>query len=127
MKTVTAAIIIEDERILLARRGPAQQLAGYWEFPGGKVEEGESLEECLKREIHEELGLATDIGDVFAQSEYHYDHGAFRLIAMRAYIISGEIRLHVHDQAEWVPIPDLLNYDLAPADIPIAQKLIAET
>lgn len=126
MKTVTAAIIIEDDRVLLTRRGPDEKLAGYWEFPGGKVEDGESLEECLKREIHEELGLYTDIGDVLAQSEYRYDHGSFRLVAMQTNILSGEIRLNVHDLVEWVPIQELLTFNLAPADIPIAHKLIAD-
>jgi 8-oxo-dGTP diphosphatase len=70
MKTVTAAINIRDQKVLLTRRGKSEKLAGYWEFPGGKVEDGETLQECLERELLEELGVAAVIGEVMAKSEY---------------------------------------------------------
>ena len=60
-KIVTAAIVLQDNKVLLTRRAPGQSLEGYWEFPGGKVEEGESLQECLKREIFEELGVQAEV------------------------------------------------------------------
>jgi mutator protein MutT len=63
-KIVTAAIVLQDNKVLLTRRAPGQSLEGYWEFPGGKVEEGESLQECLKREIFEELGVQVMLGNI---------------------------------------------------------------
>lgn len=123
MKVVTAAIVLQDGKALLTRRGPKEKLAGYWEFPGGKVENGESLAECLRRELHEELGVEAEIGEVMAQSEYRYDHGAFILVGLCAALKSNDLFLTVHDLAEWVPISDLLKYQLAEADIALAIKL----
>jgi 8-oxo-dGTP diphosphatase len=68
MKTVTAAIAIDKGRILLARRSQNEKLSGYWEFPGGKVEKGESLQDCLKKELKEELGVQAEIGEPTAES-----------------------------------------------------------
>jgi len=126
MRVVTAAIIISDQKVLLTRRGPSEKLAGYWEFPGGKVEDGESLTDCLRRELHEELGVEAVIGEVMAESEYLYDHGSFLLVGMYASLSSKNLKLTVHDQAEWVPVSDLLSYQLAPADIPLAKHLQAQ-
>lgn len=125
MKDVTAAIIIENSRILLTRRRDGETNAGYWEFPGGKVEVGESLAQCLERELREELGVETSAGEVLTTSEYRYDGGAIRLFAFRAEITDGDIRLSVHDRAEWVPLEELLDYRLSPADIPIARWIVA--
>lgn len=129
MKTVTAAIIYDTGRVLLTRRGPKEKLAGLWEFPGGKVEPEETLEQCLTRELREELGLEVSVGDVVAESVYTYAHGAIRLVAMEAKILRGQLTLTVHDQAEWV-LPNMLEqFSLAPADVPIASavhRLLAE-
>ena len=124
MKTVTAAILQRDGAILLARRASGQKLAGYWEFPGGKVEAGETLQSCLEREISAELHWVVQAGEVLATSEYVYEHGAIRLVALAAEIVSGTATLTVHDRLEWVPIGRLLEYRLATADIPIAQSLL---
>lgn len=123
MKRVTAAIIMQGEDVLLTRRAPKEKLAGHWEFPGGKVEHGESLSDCLRRELKEELGVEAVVGEILAESVYHYEHGAFQLIGMLTSLTSYQLKLAVHDQAEWVPIEKLLDYALAPADIPIAIKL----
>ena len=93
MRAVTAAVIERDGAILVARRAPGHKLAGLWEFPGGKVEDGESLEECLRRELVEELGISCSIGTVVAGSECHHGDYAIRLIALRATILTGEISL----------------------------------
>jgi 8-oxo-dGTP diphosphatase len=71
----------------------------------------------------EELGIETYVGDVLAESEYHYDHGAIRLVAMKTTVVAGELCLTVHDRFEWVRPEDLESFPLAPADIPIAQRL----
>jgi 8-oxo-dGTP diphosphatase len=124
MKNVTAAIIIKNNRTLLAKRSKDSQLAGKWEFPGGKQETGESLRECLEREVLEELGVYSDAGDIYLESVYHYEHGSINLIGMFTNLESYEFSLSVHDEIEWVDINDILKYDLTPADIPIAKKLL---
>ena len=123
MKQVTAAIIVSDNKVLLARRDEGERLSGFWEFPGGKIEGNESPQSCLERELQEELGLETKAYEVLAESQYHYEHGSFYLLALRTEIIGGEIELNVHDAVEWVSINELMQYKLAPADIPIAEKL----
>lgn len=123
MKIVTAAIIVNDGRVMITRRRQGEKLSGAWEFPGGKVEPGETLQNCLARELREELGLVAEIGQVLAQSEYHYEHGSIQLVALHAQILSGDITLTVHDKIEWVYPGDLLKFSLAPADIPIAKHL----
>jgi 8-oxo-dGTP diphosphatase len=123
MNDVTAAVIFDGERVLITRRSAGEKLAGLWEFPGGKVRDGETPQECLERELLEELGLTVRAGEIVAESEYRYEHGAFRILAMPTRILRGKIRLTVHDRFEWVPLADLLRYRLAPADIPIAEKL----
>ena len=123
MKFVTAAIIYQEGKVLLTRRGPNEKLAGFWEFPGGKIEDAETYQECLSREIEEELNLHIEVGEVLTTSNYNYEHGEIHLIALEAWILSGTIELTVHDKYEWVAPTDLVFYKLAPADIPIAEKL----
>jgi 8-oxo-dGTP diphosphatase len=122
-QTVTAAVIIHEGRVLITRRKPGEKLAGLWEFPGGKVEPGETLEDCLARELREELDLVVSVGTVLAESIYHYEHGSIRLVALQTEVCEGTITLSVHDKAEWVHPRDLCNFSLAPADIAIAVHL----
>ena len=125
MKKVTAAIIERDGRYLLARRAPDQNLAGFWEFPGGKVEADETVEECLARELMEELNFETQVLDHFCSSEHHYDKGSINLIAYRVQILGGQMKLSVHDLVDWFEPQEMLTLNLAPADIPIAKRLVA--
>ncbi len=124
MKQVTAAIIIKGHEVLIAKRPAGDRLSGKWEFPGGKIEAGESPEECLRRELAEELGIEACVGDFFAESVYHYEHGAIELLAYFVEWISGDICLRAHDEVKWVAMKELGQYDLAPADIPIMEKLL---
>ena len=124
MKEVTAAIIFKDDTVLITRRKKGETLEGLWEFPGGKIEAGETPQLCLERELLEELELNVKAHNILAESKYHYENGAIKLIALRTEVLSGRITLHVHDKAIWVPFSELLNYELAPADIPIAKKLM---
>ncbi|HAY21665.1 MAG TPA: hypothetical protein DCY27_05775 [Desulfobacterales bacterium] len=79
MKNVTAAILINDGKILIAKRGPRDKLPNKWEFPGGKIEHRETPEECLKREMQEEFQIEVMVGEFLGESVYHYNHGSIRL------------------------------------------------
>jgi 8-oxo-dGTP diphosphatase len=124
MKVVTAAIIQDQGRFFVARRGPGEKLAGLWEFPGGKVEPGETLQESLKREIAEELGVEAIVGDVVTESHYKYEHGEILLVALQTEIMGKDIKLSVHDREDWLFPEQILALELAPADIPIAKFLM---
>ncbi len=123
MKTVTAAILIVNENIFIAQRQAHDALSSKWEFPGGKLEEGETLQECLKREMKEEFGMEISVGALFGESVYHYDHGSITLIAYWIQWEAGECTPKVHQACRWVPLKDLPAYDFAPADVPFVDKL----
>ena len=125
MLQVTAGIIKKNEKILIARRKSGKHLAGFWEFPGGKQEEHETPEECLKREIREELGIEIRVKSHFMDSIFHYPEKSIRLVVFRAEYLSGEVVLTDHDKAEWVAVNELRQYDFAPADKPIVAALIS--
>lgn len=123
MKTVTAAIIGDGGgRILIARRLPEDKNAGMWEFPGGKMEPGETPEICLARELMEEFGVASTIGEFFGESIYHYGHGSIRLIAYHATIAAAPRPL-AHAELLWVTPAEMAAYEFSPADIPFVQRL----
>ena len=123
MKIVTAAVVRKDGKVLITRRGPGDKHEGFWEFPGGKLEAGETLKECLERELLEELGVQSTVGTTLCSSIYKYEHGTIKLIALETHLASSEFRLVAHDQIEWVEPTYLLNYKLLPADQPIAKFL----
>lgn len=124
MKLVAAAVIRrEDGRVLVVRRAPGEKLAGKWEFPGGKVEEGETLDACLRRELREELGVEAVVSHEVGTSDYFYEHGAIRLIALETRLTQGKLRLSVHDKLDWLLPHEIASLDMAPADIPIIDKL----
>ncbi len=126
MKQVTAAVIEKDGRVLIAQRKSGDALAGKWEFPGGKLEPGETPEACLRRELKEEFGVETEIGDFICSSEFEYRHFHIELLAYRARHISGKFELRDHAAIAWVPPADLLKYDLASADIPVVKALSSD-
>lgn len=125
MIRVAAAIIENEEGLLLiARRKPEKSQGGLWEFPGGKLEEGESPEACLRRELMEEMRIEIAIGAFFGQNDHFYGAVHIQLIAYQAKHTAGEIRLADHDQYEWVQVKQLMNYEFAPADIKFVQMLM---
>ncbi len=125
MKEVTAAILRKEDKVLIAQRAPGENLAGKWEFPGGKIEPGETPQECLKREIREELDVDIDVLDFFAESIYTYHSGTIKLIAFWCQWISKDFKLSVHSRIEWVTRQELDLYDFAPADLPLVEQLKA--
>ncbi len=123
MKDVTAAILIHSDRLLIARRRPDTRHGNDWEFPGGKVEAGESPQDCLCREMLEEFGVTVEVGDFFATSEYRYDHGCIRLLAYRTRWIAGAFQLRVHDELRWIALDELDAFVFLPADRPLVTLL----
>ena len=121
---VTAGIFVKDRCILLMRRAPGQSAAGGWEYPGGKIEPGESGEQCLRRELNEELCIDAEIGEKMAESTFKMGSKTIHLHAYYVNRYEGKIQLTVHDQMEWVPLSKLLDHDQLPADYLISQKLL---
>ena len=120
---VTAAILIKDGKIIIAKRKAEDYLGDKWEFPGGKIENNETPEQCLKREIKEVFDIDVSVGEHLGSSIYHYDHISIELLAYRTYWESGSINLKDHDEFKWVSLKQLDEYDFAPADIPFVDKL----
>ena len=122
MINVTAAIIIKDERVLIAKRKASDVLSNKWEFPGGKIETGESPEECLIRELKEEFGINTEIEKYFDESIYQYPYIKIKLIAYKIKWTGGKIKSTSHDYYKWIEIEDIDNYDFAEADKPLVKN-----
>ncbi len=111
---------------MVARRKSGRHLAGYWEFPGGKIEADETNEQCLARELWEEFGIRCVVGDFFAESIYEYDTKIIRLLCYRVRHLNGTFQCRDHDQIEWLPVNELTSLKWAPADLPIVAKLQEE-
>ena len=124
MKKVTAAIIKQGDKYLITQRARNDQLALKWEFPGGKVEEGETPQECLKREIKEELNLDILVKERFATSIYEYDTGVIELVAYFAEIVGGKLKLLIHNDAQWVNSNKLSCYEICPADVALVERIL---
>lgn len=124
--TVAAAIIEKNGRILAARKRPGLHLAGYWEFPGGKLEADETPEECLQRELVEELGIHCQIGGFLAESLHDYGTKVIRLLGFHAHHRHGELRLTDHDAIRWLTVDELGSLQWAPADIPLVEAFVTQ-
>lgn len=124
---VVGAIIIQDGKILCCQRGKKRALANLWEFPGGKIEAGESKVDALKRELKEELKITVDIvEEEYEFCRYEYDFGFVNLATFICYLKSGEPQLTEHLQIKWLKTKDLGILEWAPADIPTVKKLVLE-
>lgn len=126
MKAVMAAVVRKGGRVLLMRRAPGQSNAGLWEFPGGKLEPGETPRQCLEREMREETGVEGRAGAFVARSEYACPGGEIALEAYEFVITRGEIALRVHDALCYVAPTEALEMALCPADVAIARRLAEE-
>jgi mutator protein MutT len=120
-----AAGLIRDARgrYLLTRRAAGTHLAGSWEFPGGKREAGESLEECLRRELVEELGATFRVGELVETVEWTYDATTIVLSFFRCTLQAGSIRPLTAETLAWVAPEDFGSYELPPADHALIERL----
>lgn len=115
---VVGAAIVEGGRCLVARRGLGMALAGYWEFPGGKVEPGESPEVALVREIREEMGIGIEVGAWLGRGEAVVGSRRILLDVYLATRIDGEPRLNEHSEMRWIGAGEVEELDWAEADRP---------
>ncbi|WP_319475627.1 (deoxy)nucleoside triphosphate pyrophosphohydrolase [Marispirochaeta aestuarii] len=120
---VTAAVLRRGEYILLAKRSAQQSRPLLWEFPGGKVEDGEDDRSCLARELQEELGIEARIGEKIGLFPFSYPDISIELAVYEAEIIRGEPHPREHHELAWVTADDLLSFQLAEADFPAAELL----
>jgi len=116
MIQVTAGIIKKDGKILIAKRKHGKSADAKWEFPGGKVEKGETHEECLKREIMEELNVEIKGGKFVGANCFNKGEKNINLMAYNAEYVSGEIKLTDHEDYRWVLPCELDKYDFLEAD-----------
>lgn len=124
-KQIAAGIITYAGKILIGQRKKGKDLEFLWELPGGKLEKGETLQECLKRELMEEMGLTVKVGSLFMQKAYDYDFGSFVINAFFAEAKSFDIpKICEHEQVLWIYPQDLLKYEFSPADVPIIKAYI---
>ncbi|MBR5231147.1 MAG: (deoxy)nucleoside triphosphate pyrophosphohydrolase [Clostridia bacterium] len=124
-RRVTAAVVLRGGRVLAARRAKGQKNEGMWEFPGGKVEAGETDEKCLEREMSEEFGITGRTLQHVTDSRYVYGAQG-ESILLCAYVfewLAGEFELRVHDEIRWVNARELMELELSPADVKIAAKV----
>lgn len=124
MIDVTAAIIEKDGKFLIAKRKKGKHMEGRWEFPGGKIESGESPEDCLRRELKKELGIIADILDFVAESVFNYGDKEVRLLGYMVKYISGEFKLNAHDEIRWVFPREFGSLDIVEADLPFVEKIV---
>lgn len=115
---VVGAVVVTDGRVLCVQRGPHGSLAGKWEFPGGKIEPGESPQAALEREIHEELLCRIAVGEGITTTSHEYDFGIVNLTTFYCELVAGTPRLVEHAQMSWRSPDELGELDWAPADIP---------
>lgn len=121
---VGAVIVNEANEIFCAKRSSEMTLANYWEFPGGKIEAGESAPHALKREIAEELACTIEVFGEVEDTIYEYDAIIVRLQTYMAKIIDGEPIAQEHAEIRWVPVNQLATLEWAPADIPAVHKIM---
>lgn len=120
---VVAGVIEKAGKFLLTQRFEHASQGGLWEFPGGKVEAGETPEQALERELQEELAISTRTGRWLADSVFDYGDKVIHLKGYLSHWQAGELVLHSHQDAVWVERDEISSYELCPADYPIVEAL----
>jgi 8-oxo-dGTP diphosphatase len=126
VRYVAAALILRGDEVLICQRRPDQPMALKWEFPGGKIEAGESAEQALARELNEELGIDADIGSRVIRTRHTYrTGGAVDLQFFAVHTFRGQVTNHIFHDVRWIPLRDLTSYDFLAADRELIKDLAA--
>lgn len=126
VKVVGAIMENENNEILCALRSPKMTLPNKWEFPGGKIEEKETLKQAIEREIKEELNCNIEFIDVFNDNTHEYDNFIVNLITVKCKLVSGSPSANEHSKLIWLHRENLHSLNWAPADIPAVNQLVSE-
>jgi 8-oxo-dGTP diphosphatase len=124
MKRVVAALILQDGKLLVCQRTRHQTMPLKWEFPGGKIEEGEQPRDALRRELDEELGIQATVGDELARIQHEYPNGA--MVELRFYVVreyKGELENRIFKDIQWAEPKNLLKFDFLEADLTLVKDL----
>jgi len=126
VRFVVVALILRGDEVLVCQRRPDQPMALKWEFPGGKIEAGETPEQALVRELDEELGIDADIGSHVTHTRHTYrSGGAVDLQFFAVHSFRGEVTNRIFHEVRWVPLRDLTAYDFLAADRDLIRDLAA--
>jgi 8-oxo-dGTP diphosphatase len=126
LRFVAAALILRGGEVLIGQRRPDQPMALQWEFPGGKIESGESPEQALARELDEELGIQAVIGPRVTHIRHNYRHGgAVDLLFFAVHEFTCEVQNRIYHEVRWVKLEDLTSYDFLAADRGLIRDLAA--
>jgi 8-oxo-dGTP diphosphatase len=126
MKRVVAALIVQDGKLLVCQRTRHQTMPLKWEFPGGKIEEGEQPRDALRRELDEELGIQATIGDELARIQHEYPNGG--AVELRFYVVrqyQGKLENLIFKDIQWSEPKDLPKFDFLEADLTLVKDLAA--
>ena len=123
MAVVTAALIRDKQKILIAKRSRGKKFGSRWEFPGGKLDRGETPEACLRREIREELNLEIQVDEHFCTVHHQYPDFSIELMAFWCSIVGGSLKLEEHEQVRWVAVSEMELYDFVEADLNVIAAL----
>lgn len=126
IKVVGAIIENENKEILCALRSPKMSIPNHWEFPGGKVENHETLKEAIEREIDEELNCSIEFMDIFNDNTHEYENFIVNLITVKCKLVEGTPMAKEHSKLIWLHRENLSSLIWAPADIPAVEQLITE-
>lgn len=124
MTEVVAALIRQGDRFLICQRPRGKARALLWEFPGGKVEPGETMEEALVRECREELGITVGVNGIFMDVVHSYPDIDVHLTLFDSFTESGDIKLLEHNDARWIKADEIPQFEFCPADTEILKALI---
>jgi len=124
MIRVTCGIILQHDKVLVTQRSEKMKLPLKWEFPGGKIEHDETPENCLIREIKEELNIEIEVTQPLSSHPYDYESFSILLIPFISKYVSGEIKLAEHKQFKWVTRGEMKSLDWAPADISVLEEFL---
>jgi 8-oxo-dGTP diphosphatase len=127
MIKVSAALILRSSEILVCQRKKTSRYPLQWEFPGGKLESGETPEQCLYRELTEELSIDAEIGTLFYRHEWHYpDSGTFEVYFFLVSSFHGEVKNNAFEQIRWIPMQQLPEIDMLEGNREVVQKIMKE-